>query len=243
MKRWSLNLLAGAAWALAAAALPAQSLNGSVAAADTGAPLVHGTVVAIRKVPTPGQEPAIYKADLDPNGKYAVPVSAGQYQICVSGAEPYLDPCQCGGSPPTPTPSVSDAAVSAPLSLQKGVQLIVRVHDPNRLFRGAESVPGAAVQAHVSAAAARHPLPIVADAGFFRDYGMFIPFNTPLTVFVSSRTLHLASDTGVPLSPAGIPIQISPSDFQSQNPLPPGLARMFPRPTAKVIHVYASALP
>lgn len=241
MIRTSASLLAAATLLLAPAVSPAQSLNGAVSAADTGSPLTHGTVVAIRVTPVAGERPVIYKATLNSAGTYAVPVSSGQYRLCVYGAEPYLDPCQWGGSP---TPTVTASAVSTPLSLQKGVQLIVRVHDLKRVLPAAESVPGAAVKVSVTGASiSPRPLPVISDAGIARDHGMFIPFNTPLTVLVSSTAVQLATNAGATLNPAGIPVLVSPGDFQHPNPLSPSLAHMFPRPTAKVVHVYANSNP
>jgi hypothetical protein len=52
---------------------------------------------------------------VDSSGKYVLPASAGQYRVCVYGADPYLDPCQWGGSV---TLAVASAVVSTPLSSQ-----------------------------------------------------------------------------------------------------------------------------
>ena len=70
-----------------------------------------------------------------------LPASAGQYRVCVYGADPYLVSPPVGGSV---TPAVASAVVSTPLSLQKGVQLIVRVHDPTgscRVWKRCAAVP------------------------------------------------------------------------------------------------------
>jgi hypothetical protein len=232
----------------ASAALPAgvlaQNVTGTLVTADTGAPIGRATVVAISKVaPTAGRF-VVYKTLVDSAGNYAMAVSAGQYQLCVYGAEPYLDPCQWGGSPVANVASAAASPeVASPLSLQKGIQLIVRVHDPKGLLAQAESVHGSAVQAHLSGAGfALVPLPVISESLNIRDYGTFVPFNTSMTVFVSSHSLLLADQTGAALSPQGIPIQVSPADFQLPPLSTPSLARMFPRPTAKVIHVYASTL-
>ena len=169
-------------------------------------------------------------------------VPSGQYRLCVYGAEPYLDPCQWGGALAPNVTSLAAAAIpsSSPLSLQKGVQLIVRVHDPGGLLAKAETVHGAAVAAHLSSAAVPLlPLPMVSDAVGFRDYGTYVPFNVPMTVFVSGQSLALTDRAGAALSPQGIAIQVSPADFQLPPLYPPSLARMFPRPEAKVVHVYA----
>jgi hypothetical protein len=65
------------------------------------------------------------------------------------------------------------------------------------------------------------------------------PHNSQCTVQSQSTT----DKTGATPSPSGIPIQVSPADFQFPELSPPALARMFPRPTAKVVHIYASSLP
>ena len=242
MRRTRLRFLEIAASLTVPVAMLAQNVTGTLVAADTGAPIVRATVVAVPKAPSAAGRATVYKASVDSAGNYAMTVSLGQYQLCVYGAEPYLNPCQWGGSRVANVASseaVSPAA-SSPLSLLKGVQLIVRVHDPKGLMVQAESVHGGAVRAYVSGAgAAQIPLNMISDAHGIRDYAMFIPFNSPLTVFVSGHSLLLTDKAGTALSPQGIPIQVSPADFQMQPITPPSLALMFPRPTSKVVHVYA----
>ena len=99
-----------------------------------------------------------------------------------------------------------------------------------------EAVRGGAVKAYLTGAGiAQFPLPMTYDGGDVREYGALIPFNTALTVFVSSSSLHLTATAGAALSPSGIPVQVSSTDFQLPSPLPHSLARMFPPPTAKVV--------
>jgi hypothetical protein len=231
-----------AASAVLPAAMLAQSIAGALVAADTGAPIGRATVVAVAKAAPGVGRPVVFKALVDSEGKYAMAVSAGQYRLCVYDAEPYLDPCQWSGGPVANVASSAIAPVTAvsPLSLQKGVQLIVRVHDSKGLLPQAESVHGAAVSAYLSASGvARLPLPLISDTHGIRDYGTFIPFNSPITVFVSGGSLLLTDKAGTALSSQGLPIQVLPAEFQLPPLTPPSLARMFPRPTAKVIHVYA----
>jgi hypothetical protein len=242
MRRTGLRFLAMAVSVTVPVVMLAQNVAGTLVAADTGAPIGHATVVAVPKAQPAAGRATVYKTPVDSAGRYAMTVSVGQYQLCVYGAEPYLDPCQWGGSRVADVASSAavSAAASSPLSLQKGVQLILRVHDPKGLVGQAESVHGGAVRAYVSGAgAAQVPLNMISDTGGIRDYAMFIPFNSPMTVFVSGHSLLLTDKAGAALSSQGIPIQVSPADFQMQPLSPPSLARMFPRPTSKVVHVYA----
>ena len=97
---------------------PAQSITGTVTAADTSAPIPNATVIAIQRTVLASQKPSIYKADANSAGKYTITISPGQYQLCVQGAGSYLDPCQWGGS--IILNATGTAAATAPLSLQKG---------------------------------------------------------------------------------------------------------------------------
>lgn len=130
-----------------AAALSAQNISGTVSAAGTAVPIANATVVAIGRVSSTVAQPVVYKSTVDSAGNYTLPVPAGQYQLCVYGAEPYLDPCQWG----SPLIATATSSVGAPLSLQlqKGVQFIVRVFDPNGLLSRTESVQGGAAKVYL----------------------------------------------------------------------------------------------
>ena len=86
------------------------------------------------------------------------------------------------------------------------------------------------------------PLVLAYDNGSIRDYETVVPFNTPMTLIVGSGSAVLADRAGSTLSQQGLPLQISPADFQAM-PLPfAPLARMFPRAKAKMVHVYAAGI-
>jgi len=170
------------------AAMVAQNLSGTVVADDTGKPLTGATVIAIQKTGAVSQRPAIYKAPVDASGRYAMTVSAGQYQLCVHGGGLYLDPCQWGSA--TTRSVTAAAAASAALRLQKGAWFILRVHDAQGLLPQGESVHGSSVSVHVTGAAVKQfPLPMVYDSGRVRDYGAVVPMNSPLNVVVGSGSV------------------------------------------------------
>lgn len=226
----------------AAVAVSAQSLNGTVTASDTGSPLAGATVIAIQRPASTSQMPTIYKSVVDAGGNYALAVSTGQYQLCVRAlpapASLYLDPCQWG-APVAATMSSGSSAV-VPLSLQKGVRFIVRVHDPNKLLAQAETLTGTAVSAFVAGPSVKQfPLQMVYSDGIVRDYGTVIPINVAMTVTISSNTVALSDRAGDPLSPA-MPFEVLPADIVVTGaPLSP-ITRMFPPPDAKIVHVYAT---
>jgi len=235
VKAWSILIAASMASPLASLG---QSITGTVVAADTGAAITAATVVAKRKTASTALA-AVYKVSVDSAGKYALTLPPGQYQLCVYGAGPYLDPCLWSAGAPV---TVASAPIASALTLQKGVQFILRVHDPSGVLPKAESVHGAAVGVIlVGSSMAKLPLPLILDSGSFRDYGLFVPFNSPLTVLVTGSSLSLTDQSGAALNPSGIPFQVSPSDFPS-TPRPSALVSMFRPPTAKVIHAFASAL-
>ena len=72
--------------------------------------------------------------------------------------------------------------------------------------------------------------------------GGYIPFNTALNARVGGPSLGLTDQSGTALSPQGIPVQVSPADFQFPPLYPAPLAQMFPPPKAKVVTVYAAFL-
>jgi hypothetical protein len=229
-----------AVWVVCPAA--AQNLSGTVAAADTGAPLTGVTVTAILRPASFSQVPAVYRSAADSSGNYAITAPPGQYLLC---ARPqlqslYLDPCQWG-RPVSAT--VGTTAVPVPFSLQKGVLFIVRVHDPNQLLPQAETVPGAAVSALVTGASANQfLLPVVYEDGLVRDYGTVVPADVPMNLTISSATVVLADATGTALAPTAVTFEALQGDLGFAPGAPSQFASMFPPPDAKMIHVYATAL-
>jgi hypothetical protein len=229
-----------AIWAICPAA--AQNLTGTVAAADTGAPLPGVTVTGILKPASASQVPTIHQSTVDSSGNYAITTPPGQYLLCARPQPQslYLDPCQWG-SPVSAT--VGATAVPVALTMQKGIRFIVRVHDPNQPLPQAETAPGTAVSAFVTSASINQfPLAVVYADGLVRDYGTVVPTGVPMSVTVSSATLVLGDATGAVLAPAPITFQALATDVGvAAGPLS-AFTSMFPPPDAKIIHVYATAL-
>lgn len=220
----------------------AQSLTGTVTAADTGEAMVGATVLAIQRSASVSQKPTIYQSVVDSAGHFTVAASPGQYAVCVHPLPQslYLDPCQWG-SPIIVT--VGEASSTVPLTLLKGVRFIVRVHDLNRLFPQAETVTGTAVSASLASPSVKlFILPLVYSDSLIHDYGTVIPINVPMSVTVSSKTLSLADKTGAPVSASPMPFQVLPTDIAVTGAPPSPLARMFPPPDARIVHVYATGL-
>jgi hypothetical protein len=236
MKRPFSKFVGITALAIFPAVVAGQNLSGTVVADDTGMPISGATVVAIQQTATVSQRPAIYKASVDAAGQYAMTVSAGQYQVCVHGGGLYLDPCQWGGAA---VRSVSPAGTAtASLRLQKGAWFILRVHDTNGLLPQAEVVHGSGVGVHLTGGAFKQfPLPVVYDSGRIRDYGAVVPMDFPLNVVVASGSVVLSGDNGAAPSAQGIPFQVSTADVNAPPLASAALERMFPRPTAKIVHV------
>jgi hypothetical protein len=222
----------------------AQSIAGTVTAADTGAPMAGATVLAIQKSASRSAAPVIYESAVDSSGNYAIAAAPGQYSLCVhplpAPRSPHLDPCQWGS--PVAVTAGTSAVTAVPLSLQKGVLFIVRVHDPLQLLPQAESVKGAAVSASVSVSSVKvFPLPVVYSDSIVRDYGAVVPINAPVSVTISSQTLTLADGTGAPLTATAIPFQVLPTDAEVTG-VPSAIAQGVPAADAKMIHVYATGL-
>jgi hypothetical protein len=125
--------------------------------------------------------------------------------------------------------------------LQKGVTLIVRVHDPNGLVPQREVMPGTGVSAFPTGAAVKQfPLPMTYDNGRIRYYSAVVPLSSALSAVVSSGGVALADKTGAALSALGTPFQVTAADISGPEPPSGSLVLMFPRPDAKVIHVYVT---
>jgi len=128
-----------------------------------------------------------------------------------------------------------------PLTAQKGIRFIVRVHDPQQLLPQAEAVTGAALSAYVTAPSVpKFPLPVVFSDLNIRHYGTLVPINVAMSVTISSATVTLNNTTGAPLAASPIAFTILPTDVVvTGNPTAPP---MFPPRDARIVHVYAAGL-
>lgn len=226
----------------ALASLQAQNLTGTVAAADTGAPLSGANVVAVLQSSSPGRQPSIFRSVADSSGRYAISAPPGQYSVCVHPGPQslYLDPCQWG---PPLSVNLGASAASVPLNLQKGVRFILRVHDTKRVLPQAETVAGTAVLVSVASPSAKQlSLPVVFSDGNVRDYGTVVPINAPMSATVSSNKVAISDKTGAALGASPIPFKVLPTDIEVAGAPRNQVTRMFPPPDAKMIHVYATGL-
>jgi hypothetical protein len=222
--------------------LGAQTLTGTVTAADTASALAGATVIAIQQPASPGGQPTVYQAVTNSSGYYAINAPPGQYALCADLPHSlYLDPCQWG-SPIGVTVGASAAVL--PLTLQKGVRFIVRIHDKMGILSEAvETVTGSGVSAFLSSASVkRFPLPLIYNDANVRDYGTVVPISVPLSVTISGNTLALADNNGASLSTSAMPFQVLPTDIEVIGASSSPAARMFQPPDAKMIHVYTTGL-
>jgi len=239
MIRTTIRVFAVAAWAAAAGRMPAQTLSGTVVADDTGAPIGGATVLAIQKTASAAQRPVIYSAVADAQGRYAMSVSAGRYQLCVHGAGVYLNPCEWGAGGPTVTVVT---AAAANLRLQRGAWFIVRIHDTRRLLPQVESVRGSSVRVLLTGpAVSGFPLPLIYDNGRIRDYGAVVPMNSAMRARIASSSIALSDEKAAPVNAEGVPFQVTAADFRTATEVPRSLRWMFRPPRAKFLHVYAAA--
>lgn len=221
----------------------AQDITGAVVAADTGLPLAGATVVAVRTPDSALEIPTVYQSAVGADGHYALNASSGHYSLCVRplAASLYMDPCQWGR--PT-TVNVSAATVAlTPISLEKGIRLIVRVHDTKQLLPKAEVVTGAAVAAFLTSGSVRQfPLPVVYADDIVRDYGTNIPVGVPMSVTISSRNLTLVDKDGSPITGTPMPIEVLSTDIEVVGEAKSLFTSKFPPPNARMIHVYTTDL-
>jgi hypothetical protein len=211
----------------------AQTLGGSVVAADTGSPLAAAVVVAFEKRASSAQRPAVYKAFTDGGGRFTMPVAGGQYQLCVHEAGMYLDPCRWGGAS-----VVSSGTTNISLRLAKGGWFVVRVHDNQQVLPSLETSGGYAVSAVVlGPSGSQFLLPKLADDGRFRDYGAIVPLSVQMNVrLISDSRVAVTDENGVAFSAQGATFTATPSPAGAT----PAAAHgpMFHEPDATVFHAY-----
>jgi hypothetical protein len=194
------------------------SIQGTVTARDTKKPLAGALVIARATPAFSTHQSAQSAAD----GSFQLQnLPAGTYSLCVKPADDgYLDPCEWGQTASSVTvtagqkstgnlPTASAGSVlkiriqdTAQLLFQKGKSgylpdLLVGIFGPNGMF----------YPAHVANRDIRG-----------LDLQLTIPFNTPLSLSVTSKAAKLADSTGVALPAGGAQ---APFQHATGNPSPP----------------------
>jgi len=244
MKAASMGLLAAALGLLATSA-HAQIISGTVVADDTGSPLAGATVVAVGKVTSHAQSPAIYKASVDSAGNFSAAVANSTYQLCVHGAGLYVDPCVWGGAAVanvSPAGAETKTVVHAALRLRKGVSFVVRIHDLNGHLSAAEELPSTGVSVCLSGdGVAQLPLPVTYNSGRVRDYSTVVPVGAALKDVVRSGAVGMVDSKGNTPGAQGLSFVATAPTTATPSSLPASLAIMFPPPTTQMIHFYVTA--
>lgn len=145
-----------------------------------------------------------------PQGKFAVCVNARSTNL--------LDPC-VWESEPTVTLAEGQSLSMAPIQLQSGVDLYVRVNDPNASLASTEGkVPGASLMVGVRTPnGIITPIPKTASDAAGADHHLPVPPDTDLLFVAYSKTFKMTDITGAPIDQqAGLAKPIRISAFQAQ---------------------------
>jgi hypothetical protein len=195
-------LASTAAWSQTTAApavSPTGAITGTVQTAD-GKPVAK-VPVAIRVRPaTRGAKPTIFNADVTTgaDGTFSVKnVPDGLYAVCpfpTSGS--LLPPCNWEAEP-TATVSGGKTTAMKPLALKQGVDLWVRVDDPNGTRASKEGkVPGVGLVLVVRAAnGAQVHIPQTKSDSTGADHHVYVPAGVDLSVIGVSLGFQISSNS------------------------------------------------
>ncbi len=215
----------------------AGSIIGEVQARETGTPVSGAAVVAIEQGRFADNGPSVFHATTDADGTYQITgVAFGQYRLCVSNisgrrdpvlqagsrgsylnryARPrisdYLNPCDWGAGV---TVSVGQTGALAPISLERGARVSLRVRDTGNVL--AKFVPTSEVRfpilvSLVDDAGLSRPVPVAAQAPGELEYSYVVPGNAHLSLVVRGIGIGLLEAPGATISDAGLTFSVQTS--------------------------------
>jgi hypothetical protein len=172
------------------------SIQGMVADALTNKPLADVLVLA-RSVPG---DSTIQTAKSGSNGNYSLDnLPAGTYSLCMKGPDDgYLDPCEWGQKPTTVTLQDGKKSSGNRLLFTTGSVVKIRIQDTSQLlFQKTKTgfLPDLSVGIFGSKGLF-YPARVVNRDIRGLDLQITIPFDTPVSLSVTSRALKLTDESG-----------------------------------------------
>jgi hypothetical protein len=230
--------------AIAGNPLPAQtaaasaSLHGSVTDPN-GHPIPNAAIRCVRQpryvtvgalsafgqmgnklVLAPGEILLNATAQADANGTFQIAsLPAGDYLVCAY-ASGYLDSCKWGLARSAPGLAVAETRNLNSIALIPAAVVTVQVSDPLGLLPtklNPAMDPGLIVGVKRPLGTFLPSAPAVSTGG--RTYQLSVPFATPLTIWVYSRTLALADAQNTTLSPGGAGIALEVASGSKPAPI------------------------
>jgi hypothetical protein len=187
------------------------SLSGSVL--DDAGKAKPGVWVTAVRITVP---PARATAATDKNGAFLLPgLPPGAYRICaqVPGGG-FLDPCEWSDYTTSVRSAVNvlsgQTAAAVRIQLQSATALQVRIDDPQKLLDPAHPERDVVVGVF-SGAGGFHLATIQSADAAGRLHQVWVPFDAPVKLHISSAQLSLADATGAPAAATGVSLPVSQS--------------------------------
>jgi len=145
----------------------------------------------------------------------------GAYRLCVQPiGDTVLDPCRWSTSPVTATVTSGQTTSIGPIKVTGGQSLKVKLIDDNGALganQGQGKTPGAHVLVGVWSGGLFHPMRLRNQDGNSWNHDIVVPFDTQLTLTVSSTAFALSDEKGVALPNTGesVPIYIASGTTQA----------------------------
>jgi len=194
------------------------SVTGSVV--DDSGHSIAGARVLISYAPSikpPAAAPPVITGPLaamvtaDNNGAFlASGLAPGQYIACAETTGPgYLDPCHWAAAAPGFSVNAGTTTSGVKIVMAKGAVLRVHIDDPQKLLKAAAGPVDLDFEIHVVTAKGFHySAPIQSSTAVGRDHAITIPFDIPLNLRVLSAHLAVNDQSGNPMQPAGMTVNL-----------------------------------
>jgi hypothetical protein len=185
-------------------------LTGTITAHD-GTPVAGAFVVAASGA-APGNNQNVRSGS---DGAFAFSsLPAGTYQICVQVPNgSLLDPCQWSAAPPSGTVTAGQTVKLGTIQVAAGQRLYVKLQDDKGVLaanEGRGKKNGAHVLVGVWTGGLFHPMRLRSKGAGAWSHDLVVPFNTPLTLTITSAAFALADANGNSVNAAtgaSLPIQ------------------------------------
>ena len=190
---------------IGAANAVSQSVSGTVLDAKSGEPLRSAPVMAVRE----GAPPLMRSTRTDAEGGFQIGgLAPGSYRICVQAASSgYVDPCEWNTGPAAVALSAGQSKTALRIALDRASVVSVDVGDALGLLtdaaamaKGRELTVGVWDRQGLYHPARREAAPPGGIGAKRVRYGMAVPRDVSLTLYVATRGLTLADANGAALS-------------------------------------------
>jgi hypothetical protein len=145
---------------------------------------------------------------------------AGAYRICAQlNGGSLLNPCEWSSEPPLVAITAGQVLPGVKIALQQGVQVNVRVDDPNQVLpRPGKANKGNEVIVGIWTKSGFHDVPRVFQDSAGQNHLLVVPSSVALRLKVYNHSLPVRASDGLE-----VPATLAPTPFQLQKGDPPAL--------------------